>query len=69
MLWYMCEDWRTILRIRFSPFTFMWVLGVKLRSSDLHGKPPNLMSLFASPVTISLPNLSSRQEDLPMNAQ
>lgn len=69
MLWYMCGDWRTILWIQFSPFTFMWVLEVKLRSSDLHGKPPNLLSFLASPVTISLPNLSSRQEDLPMNAQ
>lgn len=69
MLWYMYEDQRTILWIQFSPFTFIWVLGVKLRSSDLHGKPPNLLSLLASPVTISLPNLSSSQENLLMNAR
>lgn len=34
----MCRDQGATLRSRFSPFTFMWTPGLKLRQSDLHGK-------------------------------
>jgi hypothetical protein len=36
--WQVCGDQRTILWSPFSPSTFMWVSGVKLRLLDLYGK-------------------------------
>ena len=52
--WHTCEDQRTVLQRQFVASTSPWILGIQLKSPDLHSKYFCQLSYFAGPTVLLL---------------